>query len=102
MTPAGTSNELDVRNKWKENTHNTKSVAQVIGIEPTEKEVVAAVRETKKEYTTVPLVLPVEFLELGLHINKNAIQETHRVNTVECCCYSSLCDTQKKKPGELQ
>ena len=23
VTPAGTSNELDVRNKWEENTHNT-------------------------------------------------------------------------------
>ena len=23
VTPAGTSNELDVQNKWEENTHNT-------------------------------------------------------------------------------
>ena len=23
MTPAGTSNELDVQNEWEENTHNT-------------------------------------------------------------------------------
>ena len=26
MTPAGTSNELDVQNKWEENTHNTEQV----------------------------------------------------------------------------
>ena len=25
MTPAGTSNELDVQNEWKENTHTTHS-----------------------------------------------------------------------------
>ena len=25
VTPAGTSNELDVRNKWEENTHNTRT-----------------------------------------------------------------------------
>ena len=25
VTPAGTSNELDIQNKWEENTHNTAS-----------------------------------------------------------------------------
>ena len=25
VTPAGTSNELDVQNEWEENTHNTHS-----------------------------------------------------------------------------